>query len=257
MKLHFAEYGHGNKTLVILHGLLGSERNWHSLAREMSGELHIYALDLRNHGASPHHPAHTIEAMGDDLELFVDDHIHEHFYLLGHSMGGHVAMHYAFRHGETLHGLIVEDIAPRSYGQGLTKILYAMRDIDLTQYTEKKGVDVELAKRVPNPVVRHFLMTNLVRHENHLSWRVNIPALTEFAENEISRFRADVGARYEGPTLFIGGELSDYDLSKERSLISHYFPNSKLEIVRGANHWIHFDSKAAFMKLVLDFINAH
>ncbi|MBX7152878.1 alpha/beta fold hydrolase [bacterium] len=257
MKLHFVEYGQGDKTLVILHGLLGSERNWHSLAREMSREIHIYALDLRNHGASPHHPVHTFDAMCDDLELFIDEHIHEHFYLLGHSMGGQTAMKYAFRHGETLRGLIIEDIAPRSYDRGLTKIFNALHDIDLTKFTEKKDVDAALSEWVPNPAVRHFLMTNLVRHENQLSWRVNVPALTDFAENEIARFRVDANERYDGPTLFIGGELSGYDLSKERHLITQYFPQSRLEMIQGANHWIHFDSKAVFMQLVLDFINAH
>jgi pimeloyl-ACP methyl ester carboxylesterase len=258
MKLHYADYGRDQSTtLVILHGLLGSERNWHSLAREFEKHVHVVAIDLRNHGASPHDPVHTIEAMRLDLEEFVEDHALDRFFLLGHSMGGHAAMDYSFHHPGRLRGLIVEDIAPRSYGTGLTTILSAMTELDLSAFHEKKQVDSALAGQVADPVVRHFLLTNLVRHGRELGWRAHLPALMDFAKNEIARFRADDLARYEGPTLFIGGQLSVYNLSREERLILKHFPNARVDMVERANHWVHFDAKEIFCRLVLDFVADH
>ena len=106
MKLHAIEYGAGSETLVILHGLLGSAQNWHSAARMLDSKVRVVIPDQRNHGISPHDPEHSIEAMRRDLEKLIDQRHLKKFYLLGHSMGGHVAMNFAFHYPEKLHGLI-------------------------------------------------------------------------------------------------------------------------------------------------------
>ncbi len=254
MRLHYADYGRDHATtLIILHGLLGSERNWHSLARELEKRVHVIALDLRNHGLSPHDDIHTIESMRIDLEEFVEDHALDGFFLLGHSMGGHVAMDYAFHHPGRLHGLIVEDITPRSYGTGLTSIISAMMNIDLPLFHEKRNVDAALAVNVPDPVVRHFLMTNLVRHGDRLAWRANLPVLMHFVQNDIPRFKADEKARFEGPTMFIGGQKSAYNIADESALILKHFPGAEIVMVENARHWVHFDAKETFIGLVNDF----
>ncbi len=258
MKLHFVEYGKGHRrTVIILHGLLGSERNWHTVARRLSEHFHLFIPDLRNHGVSPHDPVHSIAAMREDLEVFIDDHIHQKFYLVGHSMGGHVAMNYAFHHSETLNALIVEDIAPRSYGTGLVNIVQAMEDVDLSLFIEKKQVEHALESKITDKGVRQFVMTNLVRHHEHLSWRVNLPALKHFAENEIVRFKAHDYHAFSGPTLFIGGERSQYDLRKDRELIKKHFPEANIEMVADAGHWIHHENPDRFYDLVTNFIKTH
>ncbi len=258
MKLHFVEYGQGHRrTVVILHGLLGSERNWHTVARKLSDHFHLLIPDQRNHGVSPHDPLHSIVAMREDLEHFVDEHVHRPFYLIGHSMGGHVAMNYAFYHPETLHALIVEDIAPRSYGTGLIEIIRAMEDIDLSRYNEKKQVEIALEPGIPSKGVRQFVITNLVRHHDQLSWRVNLPALKHFAENEIVRFKAHDYHQFAGPTLFIGGENSQYLLRKDEGLIRKHFPKAHIEMVPDSGHWIHHENPGRFLDLVTQFIKAH
>lgn len=256
MKLHFVEYG-SPKTLVILHGLLGSERNWYSVAKKLSDHYRLIIPDLRNHGVSPHDPEHSIVAMRKDIEALVDRlHLHE-FYLLGHSMGGHVAMNYAFAHPERVKALIVEDIAPRSYGTGLIEILTAMNAVDLNLYKEKKQVEVALAEGIKNPAVRSFVITNLVRDHDRMYWRVNLPALTEFAANEIVRFKASENDRFHGPTLFVGGEKSMYNLRDDAELIAKHFPSSALEMIPDAGHWIHHEKADVFCQIVMDFLNRH
>lgn len=258
MKLHFVEYGKGHrKTVIVLHGLLGSERNWHTVARKMSEHFHLLIPDQRNHGVSPHDPVHSIVAMREDLEEFIDEHIHSRFYLLGHSMGGHVAMNYAFHHPETLNALIVEDIAPRAYGTGLTDIILAMEAVDLPQFKEKKQVERELENKIKNKDVRQFVMTNLTRHHEVLHWRVNLPALRHFAENEIVRFRAHDYHAFQGPALFIGGENSQYHLKKDEILIKKHFPQARIEMVERAGHWVHHENPERFYQLVTHFIKEH
>ena len=258
MKLHFVEYGKGHKkTIVILHGLLGSERNWHTVARHLSDHFHLLIPDQRNHGVSPHNQEHSIIAMREDLEIFIAEHVHHKFYLVGHSMGGHVAMNYAFHHPETLHALVVEDIAPRSYGTGLIEIIQAMEDVDLTEFKEKKHVEHSLETKIRSKAVRQFVMTNLVRHHDLLSWRVNLPALKHFAENEIVRFKAHDYHRFNGPTLFIGGEISQYNLTKDEMLIKKHFPMARVEMVERAGHWIHHENPERFLNLVMHFIREH
>ncbi len=255
MKLHFTTYGHGSQTLVILHGLLGSERNWYSVAKKLSQRYRLIIPDQRNHGISPHDAEHSVAAMCSDLERLCDELDLQKFALLGHSMGGHVAMAYAFRHPERLRCLIIEDIAPRSYEGGLVDILHAMAAVDLTAFEEKKQVEVALRSSIRNDAVRLFILTNLVREDHGLRWRVNIPALTEFAKNEISRFRASPADRYDGPTLFLGGEKSAYRLDADRDAIIRYFPRAELRMIPDAGHWIHHEAVDLFCEHVLQFLD--
>ena len=255
MKLHFAEYGSGDQTLIILHGLLGSERNWYSVAKKLSTHFRLLIPDQRNHGVSPHDDDHSILSMRRDLEEFVTDRGLDRFYLLGHSMGGHVAMNYAFAHPDKVKALIVEDIAPRSYDTGLIDILNTMNHVDLSQFSEKKQVEAALAAEIKSQAVRSFVITNLVREKDHLFWRVNLPALTKFTANEITRFRSDDKDRYDGPTLFIGGEKSYYKLSDDAVVIKRHFPLAEIKMIENAGHWIHHEAVAEFCESILNFLN--
>ncbi len=254
MKLHTIEYGSGPRTLVILHGLLGSAQNWHSAARMLEPKMHLVIPDQRNHGVSPHDAEHTIETMRHDLEECVDHLKLKKFFLLGHSMGGHVAMNFAFHHPERLNGLIVEDIAPRAYGTGLKEIVSAMSEVDLSQFKEKKSIGTALQDKIKSSVTRQFVLTNLVRHHDRLSWRVNLHALGKFADHEIARFSMNETHRFDGPTLFIGGTKSIYDISKEKVLIKRYFPAARIVMIKGAGHWLHYEAKEKFCELVLKFV---
>lgn len=254
MKLHYVEYGGEETPLVILHGLLGSERNWHSVAKRLAPHFHLIIPDLRNHGVSGHEEDHSISSMCDDVEELVDDLDLEPFFLLGHSMGGHVAMHYAYRHPGRLKALVVEDIAPRSYHTGLVDILEAMAAVDLSQYREKRLVELALRSGIPDSAIRHFVLTNLVRDNDRLYWRVNVQALLDFARNEVSRFQANPGDLYDGPTLFLGGMNSMYRLDHDEDVIRQHFPSAEIRMVPDAGHWIHHEAPDAFCDVVTRFL---
>ena len=254
MKLHYVIYGEGPRQLVILHGMLGSERNWHTVARRLSNKFRLIVPDQRNHGVSPHHPEHSIEAMRQDLEELIESLQLESFCLLGHSMGGHVAMNYAFLHPKRVRALVIEDIAPRSYDTSLVGIIDAMSALDLSQFKAKKEVEKALKAGIENPDVRNFVITNLVRDHDHLRWRINLDALRQFAAQEVVRFKADPAWKYDGPTLFIGGAKSAYKVSDERNLILEHFPKAQIAMVKNAGHWVHHEATDSFCRLVSGFL---
>lgn len=257
MKLHYTEYGEGPIRLMILHGLMGSERNWTGIAKALGASMRVIVPDLRNHGQSPHADEHTVASMRQDVLELADQLTDAPLFFLGHSMGGYVAMDIACRHPERLHGLIVEDIAPRSYATGLTGILNAMAALDLANLRSKSEVDSRLSAAVPRGEVRKFLLTNLQTVNGHLSWRINIPALIRFTKEDLIQNMFTPDLRYAGPSLFIGGGSSPYLLTDDEPLIRRHFPNAEISIIQNADHWVHYDAPDSFMRLILKFVTGH
>jgi len=252
--LAFREYGSENKTLIILHGLLGSSQNWQRAAKVFAEKYRVLTLDLRNHGDSPHTPAHSFAEMREDVKHVFDQQRLEQAYLLGHSMGGGVAMEFAFHYPGRLLGLIIEDIAPRAYPNDSGEILQTLAEIDLSGISSRNQVEEQLAKKINSPITRQFLLTNLIRNEdNSFSWRVNLPALLNF-RREIATYAPPAAARYDGETLFIGGDKSAYRIDQDRDLILRHFPNSRLAMIPNAGHWLHFEALEAFTDTVMRFI---
>jgi pimeloyl-ACP methyl ester carboxylesterase len=234
--------------------LLGTSQNWQRAAKLLGEKYRVLVVDLRNHGESPHTPTHSVAEMRDDIKIFFDQHRLQKAYLLGHSMGGVLAMEFAFRYPELLSGLIIEDVAPRAYGSDSGDILQTLASIDLTGITSRQQVDEQLAQKISSPVTRQFLLTNLVRDENHsFLWRVNLPALLSF-RSEMATYAAPRQARYEGEALFIGGERSAYRIDQDRDLILRHFPNSRLPMIPNVGHWIHFEALEKFCETVESFI---
>jgi pimeloyl-ACP methyl ester carboxylesterase len=256
IELAFREFGRGGKTLVILHGLLGSSQNWQRAAKVFAEASRVLALDLRNHGESPHTPTHSFFEMREDVKRFFDERRLDGAYLLGHSMGGGVAMDFAFHYPDLLAGLIIEDIAPRAYQNNTGDILETLAAIDLKKIASRQQADAELAKSLSSPVTRQFLLTNLVRHDDDsFSWRMNLPVLLAF-RREIAAYAPLGWARYTGETLFIGGEKSAYRIDQDRELIQRHFPNSRLKMIPNAGHWLHFESLESFTELVKRFMES-
>jgi esterase len=252
--LAFREYGSASKILFILHGLLGSSQNWQRAAKVLGQKYRVLAVDLRNHGDSPHTPTHSFAEMREDVKHFFDQHDIDKAYLLGHSMGGGVAMEYAFHYPERLLGLIIEDIAPRPYGNDSGEILQTLAEIDLAGISSRTQVDEQLAKKINSPVTRQFLLTNLVRNQdNSFSWRMNLPALLNFRK-ELSTYAPPEKMRYDGETLFIGGERSAYRIDQNRDLMLRHFPSSRLAMIPHAGHWIHFEALEQFSETIQRFI---
>ncbi|UYZ58696.1 alpha/beta fold hydrolase [Hymenobacter latericus] len=259
MQLHYREQGQGHP-LVILHGLFGTLDNWQSLARRWAEHFRVIAVDLRNHGRSPHAPEHSYELMAQDvLELF--DHLGldgSQLTLLGHSMGGKVAMRLALSHPERLARLVVLDIAPRfSDMRHQDDILAGLHAVDLGKLENRQQADEALSQHIRWPDVRQFLLKNLYRRDdNSFAWRPNLAALT--AEMEAIGAEITAETPFLKPTLFIRGGKSDY-ISTEDKLyhIPQLFPNSVVETVVDAGHWVHAEAHDKVFELVTAFASVN
>lgn len=252
--LHHREWGGEGPPLVILHGMLGSSRNWASAGQELAGlGYHVYALDLRNHGDSPHAAGMDYADLARDVAAWLQGKRLGPVTLLGHSMGGKTAMLLTCRHPERVRRLIVVDIAPKHYRWvGHRMEFLAMHELDLASLGSRAEAEMRMEGRVPDWALRKFLTTNLERVEGGAGgwrWTINLPeiagALPLLEKNPL----ADTD-RYDGPVTFIVGGKSNYvrpaeDLPRMRD----HFPNAELVVMPGSGHNPHFDARAEFVRL--------
>lgn len=254
MKLNYRTYGVGPLKLVILHGLLGSSQNWHTAASKLSESFLVIVPDLRNHGESPH-GAHSIDLMQKDLLDLLDELNLAKACLLGHSMGGLVAMQFALTNAHRLQALIVEDIAPGAQMKSMAGIFNALNAIDLTKVSRRQDADEQLSKSLSSPLLRQFLLQNLKRQDDGtFGWRCNLPELHRFVQKD-APLTFDPRAHFAGPTLFIAGELSAHRIAALQERISRPFPNHQLVTIANAGHWVHFDAMPQFVQTVTEFIH--
>lgn len=252
MKLFAKEYGDGFP-LIILHGLLGSSGNWHTLSRNVFGTRYrVFTLDLRNHGQSPHSDEMTYELMAGDVREFMEDQGLSNAHVLGHSMGGKVAMELATAHPETVNKLIVVDIAPKAYPDHHTYILNALSGVDLANTESRQDVEAHLAKSIDSYPVRQFLLKNLgYDKEKGYFWKPNLHSISEtYGHIAGERSRGS----FEGDTLFVRGGDSDYIVDSDMPLIRESFPSAQLETIEGAGHWVHAEAPSDFSVCVMDFL---
>ncbi|MBD2713851.1 alpha/beta fold hydrolase [Microvirga sp. STR05] len=252
MQLHHREQGQGTP-LVILHGLFGTLDNWQTLAKRWAEAGHrVISADLRNHGRSFHTSEHSYELMSQDvLALFDSLQLGPETTLLGHSMGGKVAMHFALHHPDRLARLIVVDIAPRASSmEHQDNILAGLNAVPLAQLESRQQADDALAQHIPQPGVRQFLLKNLYRKEdNSFAWRQNLTVLTD----NIMAVGAEISAPqpFQKPALFIRGGKSDYINTEDKLYgIPALFPNSQVETIVDAGHWVHAEKPDEVFGLV-------
>ncbi len=238
--------------LVLLHGLFGAARNFGAVQRRLARRFLTIALDLRNHGDSPHDPAMGYEAMaGDVLEtLHARDVLPAA--LLGHSMGGKVAMRAALDQPDAVRRLIVADIAPVSYPPGFRELAAALRALPLAPGMTRATADAELAGAVPEAGLRAFVLQNL-RPGAQPAWRMGLAEIAA-ALPEIEGWNPPDGAIYRGPTLFVAGARSGYIRPEHRPAIRAQFPAARFVTVKDAGHWLHADNPAGFVGVVEGFM---
>lgn len=256
MQLHAKCYGDQNNTpLVILHGLFGSLDNWAGQSNVLADHYQVWALDLRNHGRSDWDSETSYRAMSDDLLQFIDDKGFAKILLLGHSMGGKVAMQFALDYPQRVEKLIVVDIAPVLYPPHHNDVFNGLNSVNLSILGSRRDADLQLASFIPTSSVRQFLLKNLYRNGDEFAWRMNLKALESGYEKIAAApkpLRADTF--YSGPTLFIKGELSDYIQPIHREAISGLFPNAEARIMQGVGHWPHAEKPKAFNTLITRFL---
>ncbi len=254
MKLHYREMGHG-QPLLILHGLFGTSDNWQTLAKRLAENYNVFLVDLRNHGRSPHNEQHDYDAMAADVLQLVDELQIPTPAIMGHSMGGKVAMNYALKYPTRLTKLIVVDIAPKAYPPHHDEIIDALQSVDLSTVTSRGEVDAQLAKTIHEDEVRLFLMKNLYRKEdNTFGWRMNLDAIEKNYANIAAAITADVP--FKKSTLFIKGGRSRYIKPEDQyTNIEHLFTQVEIETIPEAGHWVHAEAPDKVYDLVTRFLS--
>jgi pimeloyl-ACP methyl ester carboxylesterase len=244
--------GAGQPPLVILHGMLGSSRNWQTAGKDLAARYHVLAVDLRNHGRSPHADEMSYDAMADDVLHWMDEQRLEHVTLLGHSMGGKIAMLLACRFPARVTQLVVVDMAPKDYYWVAHRAEFeAMNQLDLSHLRSRAEAELRFEARVDDWAMRKFLTTNLERAaDGHWHWVINLPALTR-ALPDLEKNPLKASEHYDGPCLFVTGERSNYVVSGDKEGILRYFPAARFVTVAGAGHNPHMEQREAFVRVVL------
>ncbi len=255
MRLHAVESGtpRGEDVpVVLLHGLFGAAANFGAIQRRLAGSGRIIAFDLRNHGLSPHDPAMPYAAMAADVLDSLAALGAPRATLVGHSMGGKVAMAAALLCPDRVSRLVVADIAPVRYAASFQGFVAAMLALPLTPGLRRAEADAALAPAIADVRVRSFLLQNL-QFGPAPAWRIG---LREIAANlpEIEGWDTPPGAQFPGPTLVLRGERSDYVQPGHRPVIRVLFPAARFTSLKGAGHWLHADAPDAFAAVLQAFL---
>jgi len=213
----------------------------------------VVLVDLRNHGRSPHSENWDYASMAEDLSHLIDDLNLKNINLVGHSLGGKVAMTFAEQHPAIINKLIIADIAPKQYPTRHQHIIDSLIDINLQQIKSRKDADEKLSKSIKEHGIRMFLLKNLDRDESGaFIWKMNLSAIKN--NLEIVGLATIPKNKINIPTLFVRGGNSDYITDEDIMEIRKYYTNSTVETIGNAGHWIHAEQPEAFSKTVLDFL---
>lgn len=240
--------------MIILHGLMGSSDNWLPQAKMLSDQYHVYIVDQRNHGQSPHDDVLDYKVLANDLKDFIQQHKMEKPIILGHSMGGKTAMNFAVANPGMVDSLIVADIAPKYYKVHHQTIVNGLKAIPLDTVQTRGEADQILSGYVPEPDVRQFLLKNLNRKaEGGFSWKINLPVIEKSLEDVGQDLQFE--GTFDGPTLFIRGANSNYVKDEDRDRIKQLFPKSTL-VTMDTGHWVQAEKPQEFVEVVRNFLNA-
>lgn len=254
MKLAYREFGTG-QPLIILHGLFGQSDNWNTLAKRFAEKgFHVFTIDQRNHGLSPHSEVWSYEAMAQDLKEFIKEHQLQNVILLGHSMGGKTVMFFEQLFPNSAQKLIVADIAPRAYEPHHDDVLKALNAVDFTEINTRKDAEVILGQYISDFGTKQFLLKNIYWREDEtkqMAWRFNLETITK-EYNSIGIVVPNFSSATK--TLFIRGEKSNYISDNDMIDIRNRFLDVELKTIANSGHWVHAEQPEAFFNCVLDFI---
>jgi pimeloyl-ACP methyl ester carboxylesterase len=242
------------QTIVILHGLFGSKRNWSSIAKQLSDTYRVLTVDLRNHGESPWSDVHDYSSMAEDVATLIENECSKPPIVLGHSMGGKVAMYLSIMRPQLVAQLIVVDIPPaRSTGTPIDYVR-AMQAIPLTTLAHRRDVEELLSETIPDERVRGFLVTNIITRPEGLAWAVNLDVIEKNFETILDWPDLITTQHFSQQTLFLVGENSTFVGPEHETVIQQFFPASSRQVIKNAGHWVHVENTAAFLKAVRVFL---
>lgn len=250
MILHATEAG-GGPPVVLMHGLFGAGRNFGAVQRALASRFRVIALDMRNHGESPHSADMRYPTQAEDVRETLAALGVERAAVIGHSMGGKAAMALALRHPDVVGRLMVSDIAPVVYQHGNARLAAAMLATPLTPGLTRREADAALAGVESRADVRAFLLQTL-RFGGAPRWRVGLGFIAD-AVPDLEGW-VDLPGTYDGPTVFVTGAQSDYVLAEHRGVIRGMFPNARFVAIKNAGHWVHADNPAGFLSVLEAFL---
>jgi esterase len=251
MLLNYQIHGEG-QPLIILHGLFGTLENWGNQIKTLSENHKVIAVDLRNHGRSFHSNEMNYHLMAEDIKALLSHLKLEKAHIIGHSMGGKVAMQLALNAPDLIDKLIIVDIAPVEYTPHHNDVFKGLFSVDLPSLNSRGDADKQLSEHIPELSVRAFLLKNLYRTDEKLfAWRMNLEAIHSQYKN-ISA--APTGTPFDRSMLFIKGEKSDYMIPAYRDAVINSFPKASYTIIKQAGHWPHAEKPKEFTDIVVNFL---
>lgn len=250
--LHSTILGSG-QPFIILHGYFGMSDNWKSLGAKFSENFEVHLIDQRNHGRSFHSEDFDYELLVEDLHKYIQHYQLKNAILLGHSMGGKVAMQFAVTYPELVDKLLVADISPRFYKPHHEDILAALNAVNFSLHNTRKKVEDVLRIYIKEEGTLQFLLKNVYwKHKDELAFRFNLQSLMEH-NGEVGEALPSFTV-YNGETLFLKGENSNYLTKDDKTLIEAHFPNLKMVTIKNAGHWLHAENPIQFYGEVINFL---
>ena len=258
--LHRTVIGESGPRVLFLHGLFGQGRNWTAVAKALSLQAQVTLVDLPNHGRSPWTDHFSYPEMADQLaDLLRQDGKGAAYAVVGHSMGGKVAMTLALRHPELIERLAVVDVSPVATTEisHFARYVEGMQSIDLADLTDRAQAEAQLAPYAPDPGIRSFLLQNLRRGSRPgegWRWQMNLGLLGDHLD-EMGGWPDPVATPYPGPVLWLAGANSDYVRSDYAPVMRALFPRVQLVTIKDAGHWLHTDQPAVFLSVLRRFLH--
>ena len=248
----------GGHPLVVLHGLFGSQDNWRSQALEWAQGRWVITMDLRNHGMSGHHPLMNYATMAEDVCGTLDELGLKRVDLLGHSMGGKVAMQLAINQPQRVNSLVIADIAPVAYQPSHQSILAGLNSIDLATLASRKQALDLLIKHQLDVQVCQFLLKSLYKNDaGEFALRYNLKAIKDNYQAISAAPTSSIKLPcFSGPVLILKGADSHYILADHKEAFDTLLPNAELKIMTGCGHWLHAEKPELFCRLVTRFLDS-
>ena len=249
--LHYQRQGPGSApAIILLHGLFGDKDNLGNLARALADTFCVIQVDLPNHGGSPRQDDMGYPAMCQALQALLDTLGLRRVHLLGHSLGGKLAMQFALRHPTRVDRLIVADMAPVAYTARHDRVFAALQAVVAHGCQTRQEAEAVMTPQLEDARVRQFLLKSF---QARVGWRFQLSAL--IANYPALMDWPALNGQFSGPVLFLKGGLSDYLLPEHQAVIGHYFPQAKARIITDAGHWLHAEKPLLFNRLVVDFLS--
>ena len=255
VELSYEEFGsRKNPPLVILHGFFAASRNWRQIARGLAQNNHVFVLDLRNHGSSPHAQTMDYPSMAADLLAFFDRHDIQNANLLGHSMGGKVAMWFALNWPERIEKLIIVDIAPVSYRHSFNSIIQAIKELPLDKISNRRQAETYLTSSIPDLRFRQFMLQNLVLVDGEYRWRIDLNIFAQSSPSIIAFPDTRQLSPFSRQSLFLLGSNSQHVQPEYHAKIAMLFPDSLFQTIPETGHWPHAEQPEQFLAAVSQFL---